>query len=796
MSTLPQRPSAQPGDSLGYRVLGFDKKTGDRLEMLRLRPQFSGQPAFEQALRDRLQRLAELRGPGFARVRQIDRLTGQASGVAVVSNHMDGVRLADLLQTADTHGVRVDIDAALCLLRQLVAAVANLHAAGPDISHGCLGPERLLVTPDARLIVTEYVLGPALESMQWTRERFWQEVRVALPAGADPATFDQRADILQIGLVALALISGRSIYAEKQYPLPLADRVGQAKETPVSGTPQPLSAALAAWLTATLQVDPATAFSSMQDTQAALDALIGDGYLAAPASVAAFVERCQQAAPPPEAATRDSAEAKDAGTAGDRPAAKARITQAFAQPFPAPAAPGSTVGATAKSGSTATGTSGTPLSTTGADAGAVGKPGAFPASPGGTSATTPAAARTGATGDAAAKFGAEAAKAGTAANGGLTLLKPDATRAAAAAKGAASAGARAALVVQQDTMVDDNTPLTEAVVAAGPPRVRKPYLITLGLAVLLAVGFQLVLRYANPFDGSPAQASVPTMMPSSAGVLTIDASPKAATVFIDNVARGTTPLKLELAAGTHSVRLDDGEGLTRSFPVTVTAGKELSHLVELARNAETGALDVRSDPAGARVSLDNKLVGMSPVTIADIVPGDHTILVEGPQGTVRQTVKVIAGTRASIVVPLAAAAGSTAAGWLTVTADQEIQVLEGGQVLGSSRADRIMMPAGSHDLDFTNDAMGFHVTKKVQVTAGKVTQLAIPLPDGAVSVNATPWAEVLLDGQRIGETPVGNFAAKPGTHELVFRHPKLGEKKQSVIVKPGQTSRVTQDMSK
>jgi len=56
--------------------------------------------------------------------------------------------------------------------------------------------------------------------------------------------------------------------------------------------------------------------------------------------------------------------------------------------------------------------------------------------------------------------------------------------------------------------------------------------------------------------------------------------------------------------------------------------------------------------------------------------------------------------------------------------------------------------------------------------------------------------DVLVDGVSAGQTPVGNLAAKAGTHEVVFRHPKFGEKKQSVVVKPGQPARVTIDMTK
>jgi hypothetical protein len=232
--------------------------------------------------------------------------------------------------------------------------------------------------------------------------------------------------------------------------------------------------------------------------------------------------------------------------------------------------------------------------------------------------------------------------------------------------------------------------------------------------------------------------------------------------------------------------------------VTITAGKEISHLVELARDVQTGSLEVRSDPAGARVSLDGRGVGNSPVTLNDLQPGDHTVVVEASGSTpVRQVVKVSPGIRSSMLVPLGAAApASPAAGWVTVVADAELQVSEGGSLLGTSRTDRIMMPAGEHNLEFANEAIGFHVSKTVSVKPGATARVSVPLPDGTISVNATPWADVLVDGVSAGQTPVGNLAAKAGTHEVSFHHPKFGDKKLSVVVKPGQPARVTIDMTK
>jgi hypothetical protein len=774
MSTLPQRPSSQPGDGLGYRVLGFDKKTGDRLEMLRVRPQFSGQAAFETALRERLRRLAEFRNPAFARVRQIDRLTGQAAGIAIVSNHMEGVRLGDVMGVAESYGVRIDIDTTLCLIRQLVSAVAGLHTCGVDISHGCIGPERLLLTPDARLVVTEYVLGGALEAMQWTRERFWQEFRIALPAGSDPASFDQQGDVMQIGLLALALLEGRGVYSERNYPLPLADRVKGAKEIPVSGNTQPLKPSFTNWLNKALQID-ASPFRSLDEALVSLDLVIGEGYLAAPSMVTAFVDRCRQVSPelrpkdegpaPGEATmTLSRAQVDQALAGGDKP----KTGELKAVPKPAaPAAPPAAAAPPAK-----------PATPAAPPAAAAPPAPAKPATP--APAAPPAAAKTSTPAPAAKTDGKADAKPADAKS---DAKKPSSERTPAVG---------GSFLGSDTTMVDDSS---SDLVGAAPSKGKGMLFAAIGVVAVLGLGGFAVVKFGGGGKGAAA-ANEPAVAPASQGTLVIDATPRAATVFIDDVARGTTPLKIELVPGQHTVKLDGGDNITRTFPVTVTAGKEVSHMVELSRNVDTGSLDIRTEPAGAKVTLDGRAVGNSPVTLADIPPGDHLIVVEGQAGTARQTVKVIAGTRSSIVIPLATTPASPAAGWLSVASEFELQVLQDGSQIGTSRTEKLMMAAGTYNLEFSNDALGFSVTKSVKVTPGQVTRVSVPIPDGTLSVNATPWAEVFVDGNRIGDTPIGNVALKAGQHELIFRNPKNGEKKQTVVVRPGQSARVTIDMTK
>ncbi|MFI5076750.1 MAG: hypothetical protein ACHQRO_05375, partial [Vicinamibacteria bacterium] len=291
MSALPPKSPATVApfsDALGYRVLGFDKKSGDRLEMLRLRPQLASSPAFEAAVRERQRRLADFRHAAYARVRQIDRPAGQNAALAVVSNYADGQRLSELLRSAQNNAVPIELIVGMCLLQQMVAAVAQLHAIGADLSHGALNPERIVVTPAGRIVVTEYVAGAGLGSLGLTPQQAWQDYRLALPSDGGEA-FTQASDVYQLGYLGLTLASGRSIY-DRQYPPPFATMLNGVEEIGSDGRTQPLHPAIVSWLTRALRLGGP--FASAIDAQASLDAAIASaGLVATPDVVADFVAR-------------------------------------------------------------------------------------------------------------------------------------------------------------------------------------------------------------------------------------------------------------------------------------------------------------------------------------------------------------------------------------------------------------------------------------------------------------------------------------------------------------------------
>jgi len=130
-------------------------------------------------------------------------------------------------------------------------------------------------------------------------------------------------------------------------------------------------------------------------------------------------------------------------------------------------------------------------------------------------------------------------------------------------------------------------------------------------------------------------------------------------------------------------------------------------------------------------------------------------------------------------------------GGLRISAPIELHVLDGERVIGSTADGPVMAAAGRHEFDFVNSAIGFRVRQAVDVRAGQIVTVTVPVPNGTLNINAQPWAAVTLDGNAVGETPIGNLSVVPGEHEVIFRHPQFGERREKAIVRSGVETRVS-----
>jgi len=278
------------------------------------------------------------------------------------------------------------------------------------------------------------------------------------------------------------------------------------------------------------------------------------------------------------------------------------------------------------------------------------------------------------------------------------------------------------------------------------------------------------------------------------GSLSVQTNPPGVQVLIDGEAKGNTPVRASLKPGSHSIELR-GRGVPRVIPVTVAAGAEATQYLELPETPSAGSLLVQSDPPGAKVAVDGTEYGTAPASVANLAPGEHEVVLQADGGpAVKQRVIIQAGVTSSVLAPVSTAAPGPISGWLAVKAPVTIEVHEGGRLVGTSDADRIMMAAGKHDIELVNETLGYKSARSIQVTAGKVASIGLELPQGVININASPWAEVFIDGRPAGETPIGNLPISIGPHEVVFRHPQLGEKRQAVSVTLSAPVRVSVDM--
>jgi hypothetical protein len=785
-------------DGMGERRRVSDPTGKESVDLWYLSTELSG-AALEAGLRDRVKRFASFSHAAVNRVHSVDRVNNGTT-LAVISESAKGIRLSDLLAAAEKHHLAFDLGTALYIIRQCLPAVGALYEHDHEIGHGALACERLVITPQAQLVLVDHAMGAALEQLRYSRERYWKDLRIAVPRSAGLPHFDHRVDVMQAGVLALSLVLGRALH-DDEYPAKVPELVGSAWATSAAGDLQPLPSALRSWLSSALQIDLRSAFSSIAQAAAEFERMLSSvGHAAEPASLERFLGRYQE-----KAGDVDRPAPAPTTIRNERPAEPIATGPRLVPPVPR-AEPSLRVDSPRVE--TAPRAEPTPRADAGPRLAAVPRiepaprveplpkidrvesaprfeaiPREEPPSP---RIETPLFE------PAVKSEPAPAPRADAFLRADTPTTPPSAAIETSADGASQTASSRFDLTPRTDFSNFDFTPEAEEVADMPPPKSRlsgsRRSSLTAAAVVIVALtggGMLAARRYA--LTTGPA---------ADTGTLTITSNPTGAQVLVDRESKGTTPTTLTLPAGTHSVELR-GAGDPRTISVAVTAGAQLSQYIELANgHSNMGRLQVRTEPAGALVTIDALPRGTSPITIGNLDPGEHTIVLTGDTGTATQSVTIEAGVTASLNVPLVAREAAPQSGWISVTSPVDVQLFEGGRLLGSSQTDRIMVQSGSHQLDLVNDALGYRASRSVQVAPGKVANVAVKLPMGSVAINAIPWAEVFIDGNRVGETPIGNQPAAIGNHEIVFRNPELGEKTQTVTVTLTAPARLSVDMRK
>jgi hypothetical protein len=173
-------------------------------------------------------------------------------------------------------------------------------------------------------------------------------------------------------------------------------------------------------------------------------------------------------------------------------------------------------------------------------------------------------------------------------------------------------------------------PLATAAAAPTPPAVAPPPVAPAATPPAAAPA----AREPAPRDPAVVQKATPTA--GQIGRILVRSTPAGARVAVDGREYGVTPVIVrDLTVGTHTVRVARDGFTAQERHVRITRSRpsqpmEVTLTAPPAAAAEpfTGGLSIDSRPAGAKVFIDGRLVGMTPLQSHAVSAGEHAIRLE------------------------------------------------------------------------------------------------------------------------------------------------------------------------
>lgn len=619
-------------DGFGRRVVRVSREDSP-VELLQIDSVLAEHPGFADALRERVTRLSSLRLTSYARTQRVE--TDTQGGLTLVSEYVKGWRLADLLDVAEAENLTFDIGVVMLLLRQLLPTAAMLSNQSRDTASGALGPEHLLLTPQGRIVLTDYALGPAIETLGWDPERLWRRLRVVTPpASSNDTAISPRGDTAQVGVTLLSLVVGRRL-RDDEFPERLEVLVASARQRTPTVVDAPLSEGLRTWLRRALQLD-SRSFASLFDARRALEQLLATetALIAQPMELDVAMGRVERLMPVFELPSPPAA--PSAPPLLDMPA-PAYDWALPAVAFDSPAKP--------KGGGVDLLIPEVSVATVAAPALVEFEAPPAPAVAAATEVRPPLLVTDPAPDATLAELARPAAAPGPATIQRVAVVGPGAALAA-------------ALLPSQDPEPDPSALHAAPTVAAptrfGPVEAAATPASQLDVpwwrsARAVAAVAALVLLQSALLGW---QLTRPTETLTGEGELVVQSRPEGARVTIDGEDRGVTPLTVRVSPGTHVLQLRAGAAEPRVIPLMIRAGTQTAQYVELQGVSTTGVLEVRSEPSTARVTIDGQARGSTPLTLRDVTPGDYQVVLERAGWKSTQVVRIEPGTIAQLVVPI------------------------------------------------------------------------------------------------------------------------------------------------
>ena len=268
-------------------------------------------------------------------------------------------------------------------------------------------------------------------------------------------------------------------------------------------------------------------------------------------------------------------------------------------------------------------------------------------------------------------------------------------------------------------------------------------------------------------------------------------------VYVDGQRKDVAPAIVSgLPAGDHVVEVKkDGFPPWRQT-VNVPAGQQVKVTANFGA-ATAASLRIISNEPDVDVFVDGESKGKAPVTIQAIKPGEHIV---GGRKTrfkpVEQSVRVTAGENAIVSFRMEAAPPDRPRATLKIqSAVPNAEVFVDGSSLGRAPIDRNDLDPGKHYVVVHKDGFTDFKREVILIENQTMTLVADLSATGSLRILSSPeGAEVKIDGELIGRTPVQREAVGSGDHIVEFKMKGFFDHKETMKIEGGREKVFSVDM--
>ncbi|MCS7201441.1 MAG: PEGA domain-containing protein [Dictyoglomus sp.] len=249
------------------------------------------------------------------------------------------------------------------------------------------------------------------------------------------------------------------------------------------------------------------------------------------------------------------------------------------------------------------------------------------------------------------------------------------------------------------------------------------------------------------------------------GDLTILSTPSGASIYLDGVYRGRTPLTLKnLLVKTYELKLTYPGYQDKIERVEVKEGTEIR--INLSLLPTFGSLSIYSNPSGAEVYLNGVHRGITPLTISNLSPGTYQIqLRKSGYKDLLSSVVVTSGTTSSYNFNL-----TPLLGMINVFSNPSgAEVYIDRVYRGKTPLSLSDVPSGTYDIRVVLSGYEEYF-ERISLSPGETKQITANLKPlyGEVLIDSKPQgAKVYINGKYQGNTPI-NLNLFEGKYNLTL----------------------------